>query len=129
MDSVHACRLLELFPGMVSGLVMECLLALKPQGHLFNVITFVAGSVGVLSVFNVKAFRVFSIVSVSAAERSDRGYIVHERVDLGYVEMIVDAKLDEDIFTCMEQVQALLHRRESLVCVLLEPRIVYEVEQ
>jgi len=98
MDSVHACRLLELFPGVVSSLVMECLLMLKPQGHLFDVIIFVAGSVGVLSVIDVKAFRVFSIVSVSAAEHSDRGYIVHEQVDLGHIEMITDAKLDEDVF-------------------------------
>ena len=98
MGGIHTRRLLKLLPGVVSGLVMDCLLALKPQGHLFNVITFVTGLVGILSIINVKAFRVFSIVSISTAERLDRGYIVHKQVDLGHIEMITDAKLDEDVF-------------------------------
>jgi len=71
MNGVLACRLLKLSPGVVSSPVMDSLLALKPQGHLFNVIPFVAGAVGILSIVDVKAFGVFHVVSVSAAERSD----------------------------------------------------------
>ena len=53
MDGIHACRLLKLLPGVVNGLVVDSFLALKPQGHLFDVIVFVAGSVGILSVVDV----------------------------------------------------------------------------
>ena len=54
MDGVHARRrLLKFLPGVVSGLVMDGFLALQPQGHLFDIVTFVAGLVGVLSVVDV----------------------------------------------------------------------------
>ena len=53
MDGSHASRLLKLSPGVVGGHVMDCLLVLKPQGHLFDIIVFVAGSVGVLSIVNM----------------------------------------------------------------------------
>ena len=115
-------------PGVVSGLEMDGLLALKPQGHLFDVIAFVARSVGILSIVNVESFRVFCVVSVSTAKCSDRRYIVHERVDLGDIEMIADSKLNEDAFVRMEQAQTVLHSCKSLVCVLLELRVVYELE-
>ena len=54
---------------------------------------------------------------------------MHKRVDLGDVEMIANAELNENVFVRVEQTQALLHRCKSLVRVLLEPRVVYEVEQ
>ena len=115
-------------PGVVSGLVMDGLLALKPQGHFFDVITFVARSVGILSIVDAEWFRVFCVVSISTAKCSDRRYIVHERVDLGDVEMIADSKLDEDAFAHMKQAQTVLHSCESLVCVLLELCVVYELK-
>ena len=49
-------------------------------------------------------------------------------MDLGDLEMIAYAKLDEDVLMRMEQTQAVLHRCKSLVCVLLELSIMYEVE-
>ena len=53
MDGNHACRPLKLSPGMVGSLVVDCLLVLKPQGHLLHIIVFVAGSVGILSIVDV----------------------------------------------------------------------------
>ena len=53
MDGSHASRLLKLSPGMVGSHVMDCLLALKSQGHLFNIIMFVAGLVGILSIVDM----------------------------------------------------------------------------
>ena len=112
-------------PGVVSGLVMDGLLALKPQGHLFDVIAFVARLVGVLSIVDVESFRVFCVVSVSTAEHADRRYVVHERMDLGNVEMFMYSKLDEDVLMHMEKGQAVLHSHQSLVRVLLELGVVY----
>jgi len=50
-------------------------------------------------------------------------------VDLWDIEVITDPKLNEDIFMGMEDVQAILHGCESVVCLLLELCIVDEVKQ
>ena len=55
MNGILACRLLKLSPGVVSSPVMDSLLVLKPQGHLFDVILFVSGAVGILSIVDVKS--------------------------------------------------------------------------
>ena len=103
MVDVRACRLPQLPPGKVGGLVIDCFLALKPQSHLFDIIAFVAGTVGVLSIVDVQAFRVFRVVSVGTAECSDRSNIVHEQVNLGHVEVIAYSQLDEGILMPVEQ--------------------------
>ena len=50
-------------------------------------------------------------------------------MDLGDIEVIPYAKLGEDGLMGMEKVQALLHRCESLVHLLLELSIVDKVEK
>ena len=75
---------------------------LKPQSHLFHVIAFVAGTVGVLSVVNVQALGVLCVVSVSTAKRSDRRYVVHKRVNLWHIEVIAYTQLNENILMCVE---------------------------
>jgi len=49
-------------------------------------------------------------------------------VDLGDIEVFMDAKLNKDIFMGMEHVQAVLHSCESLVRLLLELCVVDEVK-
>ena len=53
---------------------------------------------------------------------------MHERVDLGDIEMFAYSQLNEDAFIHMEQAQTVLHSHKSFVRVLLELGIVYEVE-
>ena len=50
-------------------------------------------------------------------------------MNLGDIEVFTYAELDDDVFVGMEKVQAVLHGHESLVCLLLELRIVDKVEQ
>jgi len=54
---------------------------------------------------------------------------VDKGVNLGNVEMLVYSELHEDVFMRVEEVKAVLHSRECLVCVLLELCVVDEIEK
>ena len=92
-----------LSPGKIGAFSIDRFLALKPQSHLFHVIAFVAGTVGVLSVVDMQALRVLCVVPVSTAKCSDRRYVVHERVNLRHVEVIAYTQLEENILMRVER--------------------------
>src|ERR1700683_3783218 len=88
---------------------VNSLLALQPQGHLFDVVTFVAGSISLLRIINVEPFRKFCVVAVCTAKGSDGIDVVLYSVELGDIEVFAETEFDKHVLVKVEGVKAGLH--------------------
>ena len=78
----------------------------KPNCHLFHIVMFVTGTISSLHKVDMKAFRGLSVVSISTAKGPNSFHIVLGCMELWYVEMLSNFKINENLLIIMKDFQA-----------------------
>lgn len=93
---------MKLQPCKVTREVRNRLLATKPPSYLLKVVTTVTGTVGVLSIVNMKAFGSFSVISISRPKLSDHVCVVKHGMDFRNLEVDTKTELHKDVLVGVE---------------------------
>ena len=81
-------------------------LSLKPNCHLLDIIFLVTGPVRIFSVVDVKAFGRFGVEAVSGPKESNEHFVVVQRVDFGYIEVVISpTEINEYLLVGVEGVE------------------------
>ena len=88
---------------------LNLLLSLEPHCHLRVLILFVGSGIRVFGIINVQLFSVLSIEVVSGAKKGNEVDIMAQKMEFGDVELILNAKINEDVFVCVEAIKGVPH--------------------
>jgi hypothetical protein len=94
----------DIEPPKICSTEIHSLLALKPACHLNDVVAFVAGTVPLLCVIDMKPLWVLRIKTVKAAERDYGVDVVKKRMEFRNIEMVANTFINEDIFVGVENI-------------------------
>src|SRR6266852_9130056 len=88
---------------------LNLLLSLKPHCHLRVLILFVGSGICVFGIIDVQPFSVLSIEVVGGAKKGNEVDIMAQKMEFGDVEVIPNAKINEDVFVCVEAIEGVPH--------------------
>src|SRR6266702_2488121 len=94
--------------------LVHCLLALQPSGHLFVLVFEICRAVCILGQVDMEAFRMFGVIIICSAKKRDGSGVMEETMELRKVEVFPDSKLNKHVFVLMKLAQCSVHCVETL---------------